>query len=117
MSVALGSNDHIDHLTHYVIIDPASLDNHFRSQPLRAVIAPGLCMPLILGLLFRCINCVLCNYADRTCLVSNMSPPYNLMATVPKQTQSPALSTSLPDILASLKDCITSLSFEEELQS
>ena len=104
VSVALGSNDHIDHLTHYVVIDPASLDNHFCSQPLHAVIAPGLCMLLILGLPFLCINCVLCNYANHTCLISTMLPPYNLMATVPKQSHSPVLNMPLSDILASLKD-------------
>ena len=117
VDVALGSANHIEHLTHFVIILPSSLDSHFTSQPLQAIIAPGLCMPIILGLPFLCSNRILCNYAERTCLVSTMTPPYNLMSPVPKPVRTPELSAPLPDILASLKDCITSLSFEKELES
>ena len=116
VNIALGSATQINQLTHYVTIDPASLDNQFRSHILHAVIAPGLCMPIILGLPFLCLNRVLCNYAECKCLVSTMKPAYNLMTNVPKHTQA-TLETSLPDILAALRERITSLSFEEELQS
>ena len=34
VDVALGSANHIEHLTHFVIILPSSLDSHFTSQPL-----------------------------------------------------------------------------------
>ena len=64
VNVALGSAEPINQLTHYVEKFPASLDNHFHSHLLHAVIAPGLCMPLILGLPFLSLNRILCNYAE-----------------------------------------------------
>ena len=116
INIALSSTDQIDELTHYTIIDPASLDNQFCSLTLHAVIAPGLCMPIILGLPFLYMNKVVCDYASQSCLVTTTSPPYDLMA---KQTKPavPTLETSLPDVLAALKDHIMSLSFEEELEA
>ena len=117
ISVAMGSADRIDELTHYTTIDPASLDENFRSRPLHAVIAPGLCMPIILGLPFLCTNKIVCNYAERSCLVTTMSPPYNLMMKPAKRQTIPGLETVLPDVLAALKERIASLSFEEELET
>lgn len=116
INVALSSTDQIDKLTHYTIIDPASLDNQFCSLTLHAVIAPGLCMPIILGLPFLYMNKVVCDYASQSCLVTTTSPSYYLMV---KQTKPavPTLETSLPDVLAALKDHIMSLSFEEELEA
>ena len=116
ISVALSSTSQIDELTHYTIIDPASLDNQFRLHPLHAVIAPGLCMPIILGLPFLYMNKIVCDYASRSCRVTTTSPPYDLMAKLAKQVV-PALETILPDVLAALKDRIVSLSFEEELEA
>ena len=99
VNVALGSAEHINQLTHYVTITPMSLDNCFHSQPLHAVIALGLCMPLILGLPFLCTNRIACNYAECTCLITTMIPPYNLLNVLPKEMKTPALETMLPDIL------------------
>ena len=78
VNVTLGSASHINQLTHYVTITPVSLDNCFHLQPLHAVIAPGLCMPLILGLPFLCTNHIACNYTEHTCLITTMIPPYNV---------------------------------------
>ena len=64
VNVALGSAEPINQLTHYVEIFPTSLDNRFRLHLLHAVIAPGLCMPLILSLPFLSLNRILCNYAE-----------------------------------------------------
>jgi hypothetical protein len=116
VNVAMGSAPEINELTHYVTIEPASLDNIFHLKPLHAVIALGLCMPLILGLPFLCTNQITCNYANRACLVTTMTPPYNLMTAPHKEEPASPLDTALPDILAMLKDQITSLSFKEELQ-
>ena len=42
VNVAMGSSNQISQLTHYVVTDPASLDNCFCSHLLHAIIAPGL---------------------------------------------------------------------------
>ena len=117
VNVALGSAEQITQLTHYTIICPTSLDSCFRSRPLHAVIAPGLCMPLILGLPFLTTNRITCNYADRTCLINTMTPPYNLLASPQIKEPPPQLNTELPDLLATLKERATTLSIEDELSS
>lgn len=117
VNVALGSADQITQLTHFVIISLSSLDLCFRLKPLHTVIAPGLCMPIILGLPFLCINRITCNYAERTCLVTTMIPQYNLLNVSHERNQIPPLDTTLPDILASLKECATSTPIDGELTS
>ena len=115
VNIALGSVSHINQLTHYITITPTSLDNCFHLQPLHAIIALGLCMPLILGLPFLCTNHIACNYAEHTCLITTMIPPYNLLEKPPKEMKAPALDTMLPDLLASLKQHATSTTIEDEL--
>lgn len=117
VNVAMGSADQISQLTHYVVINPASLDTCFRSRQLHTVIALGLCMPLILGLPFLCTNRITCNYAERSCLVTTISLPYDLMTVTAKQLELPPLETVLPDVLMSLLEHVKLLSFEEELQT
>ena len=79
VNVAMGSSASIIRLTHYVVIEPSSLDQLFTSHRIHAVIVSGLCMPLILGLPFLTSNKVICNYADRTCLTTRISPAYDLL--------------------------------------
>lgn len=114
INMVLGSADQITQLTHYVIINPASLDNCFHSKAIHTVIAPGLCMPIILGLPFLCLNHITCNYADRTCLVTMIKPPYNLL-NPERKIAAPSLTTELPDMLASLIEHTTPNAIEEQL--
>ena len=115
-SITLSSTGQIDKLTHYTIIDPASLDNQFHSHPLHTIIAPGLCVPIILRLPFLYMNKIVCDYASQSCVVTTTSPPYNMMAK-PAKLAVPTLETTLPDVLAALKEQIISLSFKEELEA
>lgn len=94
VNITLGSANQITQLTHYTIICPTSLDSCFCSHPLHAVIAPGLCMPLILRLPFLTTNWITCNYADQTCLISTMPPPYNLLASPQIKEPAPHLTLS-----------------------
>ena len=96
VNVAIGPNGSSTSITHYTDIAPASRTSSFRSKPLRAVIADGLCTPLILGLPFLMSNNVTCNYAKRECLVEYNGIPVNLL-------NDPELSKAKkPDILAAL---------------
>jgi hypothetical protein len=111
VNVAIGSHGDVNQLTHYVIIEPSSTDKLFRSQRIRAVLALGLCMPLILGLPFLSLNKVVCNYAKRTCLATCVLPPYDLMAS-PKLGN--VTQTLPPDTLAAISERMKTLSLEEE---
>ena len=113
VNVALGSSNELEQLTDYAIIEPASTDGIFQSKHIHTVIAPGLCMPMILGLPFLTTNKVICNYAERTCLATCVSPPYDLMTIRPKQKET--TTTVTPDLLALIRERVKTLSFEEEL--
>jgi hypothetical protein len=100
---------------HYVVIEPTSLNGIFTSHRIHAVIAPGLCMPIILGLPFLTSNNIVCDYAERTCTATKTNPPYNLLTKSPKPKAPLFIKTNAPDILAALREHITTLLFEEEL--
>jgi hypothetical protein len=117
VNVAMGAPDQIEQLTHYVVIELTSIDGVFTSRRIHAVIAPGLCMPLILGLPFLTSNKIVCNYAERTSTATENTPAYNLLAKDKKAKASVNITMSAPDILAALKERITTLSFEDELAS
>jgi hypothetical protein len=114
VSVTLGEQTHAQQLMHYVVIEPTSLDGIFTSHRIHAVIAPGLCMPIILGLPFLISNNIVCDYTKRTCTTTKTNPPYNLLKS-PKPKAPLFIKTNTPDILAALRECIMTLSFKEEL--
>jgi hypothetical protein len=76
VNIAMGTQNQINQLMHYIVIEPASLDGIFILHRIHAVIAPGLCMPMILGLPFLISNKIVCDYAEHTCTASNNRPPY-----------------------------------------
>lgn len=80
VSIAMGTQSHIDQLMHYVIIEPALLDGTFVLHCKHTVIALGLCMPIILGLPFLTSNNIVCDYADHICTAMESNPPYDLLA-------------------------------------
>ena len=68
-------------------------------------------MPIILGLPFLVDNGIVCNYKHHECLVTKVSPPYNLL-----QTTSPSLCCErVPNVLAALCERLQNLEFEETL--
>ena len=64
-------------LTSYVRLSVTSTDGSFKSKPVYAVIAPGLCMPIILGLPWLEHNEIVCDHAARSCVVKSSN--YNLL--------------------------------------
>ena len=95
-------------LTHYVCLTVSSHNGLFKSKALNAVIAPGLCMPIILGLPFLVNHKIVCDYANRECLVTLENRKYNLL-TQPIQRHFSC------DILAAIHDRIKDLTLEQEL--
>jgi hypothetical protein len=67
-------------------------------------------MPIILGLPFLCNNEIHSDYAKCTCVVTSVTPPYDLLATKLLRKHLPAQKT--PDVLAAIHERILSLSLE-----
>ena len=67
-------------LTHYVRLCVSSLDNSFVSRTVYAIVAPGLCMPIILGLPWLEHNGIVCDHSNRSCIVKETG--YNLLQEV-----------------------------------
>lgn len=55
-------------LTEYVKLSLFSTDQHWQSRAVRAIIAPNLCAPVILGLPFLEVNCIVVDHELRTCI-------------------------------------------------
>ena len=112
VNVAMGPSTMVNKLTHYIIIEPSSLDPLFMSHRIHVVIASGPCMPLILSLPFLTLNKVVCNYADHTCLATRISPAYDLLKPLPAHENTQKYNTL--DILAVLGTWIKGFSIDEE---
>jgi hypothetical protein len=61
----------------YVLLSPSSLDHDWQSRTIRAIIAPGLVVPLLLGGPFLSHNCLIIDHELWTCISKNSS--YNLL--------------------------------------
>ena len=72
-------------LVQYCEIQPYSPDSVFHSKLIHAVICPGLCMPLIFGLLFLELNDVVCDHKKCACILCNKNLNYNLLTPVKRQ--------------------------------
>ena len=99
VNVAMASSTPTQPLSRYVELSPASICDTFTSQPLHAVLADNLSVPLILGLPFLVANRITCNYADRECLVTKNNRIINILANE-NRTHTPRIVDS--DIIAAL---------------
>ena len=68
-------------LHHYVKFEVTSLDNAWTSKTVHAIITPGLCMPVILGLPFLIHNDIVTDHKARSCIDKKCG--YNLLNPVP----------------------------------
>ena len=64
-------------LYHYVKFAVMSTDNVWSSKVIHAIVAPGLCMPLILGLPFLIHNNIVTDHALRSCI--DKKTGYNIL--------------------------------------
>lgn len=70
ISVALNNSPTSEsYLYEYVTIAPYSPDSAWTSQMLKAVIMPNLCVPLLLGLPFLTVNCIITDFECHTAIV------------------------------------------------
>ncbi|EDR02067.1 reverse transcriptase-RNase H-integrase [Laccaria bicolor S238N-H82] len=70
VDVALKNSEsnHRCELSKYVKLSFTSLDARWTSRKVKAIIAPGLCAPVILGLPFLQHNSIVVDHADRSCI-------------------------------------------------
>lgn len=68
ISVKMAMDKGIYSLEEWVKITPSSVDHSWTSRPLRAIIAPKLAFPLILGGPFLSINKIVIDHDSRTCI-------------------------------------------------
>lgn len=108
VSVAIDANQPTA-LTHYARLTVSSRDGVFKSKVLNAIIAPNLCMPIILGLPFLTNHNVICDYAKKKCSVKIDEKEYNLLT--PGQN-----TLAIPDTLASVQQRIKELTNQEDLK-
>jgi len=78
-------------LSSFVILHLTSPDNVFVAKPVCALITPGLCMPVILGLPWLEHNRIVCDHADRACIVKDLNydllhPPPIVLPKAPRKS-------------------------------
>jgi hypothetical protein len=72
VSLALNSSpESVTELWDYVSLSLSSLNNAWTSKPVRALVAPGLCSNILLGLPFLVHNKIVIDHADRTAVDKN----------------------------------------------
>ena len=64
-------------LSQFVILRATSLDHVWTSRPVRALLAPGLCTPIIFGIHFLSHNHIVTDHAARSCI--DKKNGYNLL--------------------------------------
>src|SRR5277367_4221620 len=80
-------------LSHFVILRATSLDQLWTSRPVRALLAPGLCTPIIFGLPFLSHNHIITDHELRSCV--DKKNGYNLLHPTPV---SPLITPPSPKI-------------------
>jgi hypothetical protein len=69
VSLALAQSFHtVSSFSDYVFISPSSLNNAWSSRPIRALVAPGLCTQILLGLPFLVHNKIVIDHEARTAI-------------------------------------------------
>ncbi|KIK32494.1 hypothetical protein CY34DRAFT_101398, partial [Suillus luteus UH-Slu-Lm8-n1] len=76
-SAFLNSSSSTLSFSEYVHLSPSSLDNGWHSRTIRAIIAPKLVVPLLLGGPFLSHNCLIIDHELRTCI--NKESDYDLL--------------------------------------
>jgi len=97
-------------LYRYVKFTVTSTDNVWTSKVIHAIVAPGLCMPVILGLLFLIHNDIVTDHAQCSCIDKKMG--YNLLNPMPVHPPPPPckrLKEQINDTKAAKKKVLSEL--------
>jgi hypothetical protein len=81
-------------LSHYVKLSCSSLDHAYKSRTVRAIVAPNLCTPLLLGGPFLEHNRIVIDHELRTCVVKDYN--YDLLHPPPAVPTPPKRVTPTP---------------------
>ncbi|KAG1857406.1 hypothetical protein F4604DRAFT_1589940, partial [Suillus subluteus] len=97
----------------YVLLSPSSLNHDWTSRMIRAIIAPNLAVPLLLGGPFLSHNCLVIDHDSRTCIIKDsnydlLNPPEQKPRVKVKNT-----SSETPNVVGLLRRRIDTLAFIE----
>ena len=81
-------------VSRYVNLSLSSIDARFHSRTVRAIVAPSLCKPIILGVPFLERNNIIIDHGSRSCIASESN--YNLLQPAPLTT--PPVTPSTEDV-------------------
>ncbi|KIK36858.1 hypothetical protein CY34DRAFT_93677, partial [Suillus luteus UH-Slu-Lm8-n1] len=115
VSPALSKNKDSFLLSHYVKLSCTSLDQVYTSRTVRAIIAPNLCTPLLLGGPFLQHNRIVIDHELRTCIVKDTN--YDLLQPKNDKVPSPTLLPELKDIVDSECETVTGTNIVGAIQS
>ncbi|KIK36766.1 hypothetical protein CY34DRAFT_32780, partial [Suillus luteus UH-Slu-Lm8-n1] len=97
----------------YVLLSPSSINHDWTSRTIRAIIAPDLAVPLLLGGPFLSHNCLVIDHDCRTCIVKDSN--YDLLN---PPTIKPRVTTRIPTNheLRQLRKNVVMLANKEHLE-
>jgi len=108
VSLALSQDKDSFLFTHYVKLSCTSLDNVYTSRNVRAIIAPNLCTPLLLGGPFLQHNRIVVDHELRTCIVKETN--YDLLQPLRRDAPPPRrVSPSGPKLFWMKQDVVSEL--------
>ncbi|KAG2737970.1 hypothetical protein P692DRAFT_20760211, partial [Suillus brevipes Sb2] len=131
VTLALSQDEQSFLLSHFVKLSCTSLDGQYTSRTVRAVIAPNLCTPLLLGGPFLEHNRIVIDHELRSCIVKDLN--YDLLHPPTALPSPPELKSVLPelkkivdsecehvqetDLLAAINARIKGLEYQDELNT
>ncbi|KIK43352.1 hypothetical protein CY34DRAFT_40541, partial [Suillus luteus UH-Slu-Lm8-n1] len=115
ITLALSQDKEAFFLSHYVKLSCSSLDHAYTSRTVRAIIAPKLCTPLLLGGPFLEHNRIIIDHELRTCIVKDTN--YDLLRSPTTVAPRPARPVQEVDIVAAIKARIEGLEYQDTLRA
>ncbi|KAG1839529.1 hypothetical protein F4604DRAFT_1599551, partial [Suillus subluteus] len=125
ISLALSKNKRSFLLSQYVKLTCTSLDHAYTSRTVRAIIAPDLCTPLLLGGPFLQHNRIVIDHELRTCIAKDAN--YDLLQprSTPRPLEKSPKATIVDnecepvegvDVIAAIRAKIDALAYQDELK-
>jgi hypothetical protein len=103
-------------LDSFVSLSLSSADFFWTSKPVKAIIAPGLCTSVLLGLPFLTHNGIVCDFERRTACIKGIEPEYDLLnprvierAKAKPRQDKKSLTRMIPTVLKHRKEMIKEL--------
>jgi len=91
----------------YVLLSPSSVNHDWTSRTIRAIVAPKLAVPLLLGGPFLSHNCLIIDHDSRTCIAKDSN--YDLLNPIKYEPKAEVQIPSRRDMICLRKDVVNEL--------